>query len=137
MAPVPDWKRVLDTGVSFTELRRSQARKLAADLVAQGKLARNQVSAYVDELVEQSRKRSEELRSIVRTEVQRQLHAVGIATKDDLAALERRLKVANGAAKARGAGTKPGAKKTATKRAPAKKTATKATKPSAKRARSA
>ena len=32
MPPVPDWKRALDTGVHFTEVRRSQARKLASDL---------------------------------------------------------------------------------------------------------
>ena len=36
---------MLDTGAHFTELRRSQARKLAADLVAQGQLARDQMGA--------------------------------------------------------------------------------------------
>ena len=137
MPPVPDWKRALDTGAHFTEVRRSQARKLASDLVSQGQLARNQVGAYVDELVEASRRRSEQLRSIVRTEVERQLGAIGVATKRDLDALERKLRAANGAKAARGAGTKPGAKKAATKRAPAKKTAAKATKPAKKRARSA
>jgi polyhydroxyalkanoate synthesis regulator phasin len=136
MSPVPDWKRALDTGTQFTEMRRSQARKLASDLVAQGQLARNQVSAYVDELVEASRKRSEQLRAIVRTEVERQLRVIGVATKSDLDALERKLRAANGA-KSRGAGTKPGVKKAATKRTPAKKTAAKAAKPAAKRARSA
>ena len=137
MPPVPDRKRALDTGAQFTEMRRSQARKLAADLVAQGQLARNQVSAYVDELVDASRKRSEQLRAIVRTEVERQLGVIGVATKSDLDALERKLRAANGAKSARGAGTKPGVKKAATKRAPAKKTAAKAAKPAAKRARSA
>ncbi len=135
MPPVPDWKRALDTGAQFTELRRSQARKLASDLVAQGQLARNQMSAYVDELVEASRRRSEQLRSIVRAEVERQLGVIGVATKRDLDALERKLRAANGTAK-RGAGTKPGMKKTAAKRAPAKKAAAKAAKP-AKRAKSA
>ena len=60
MAPVPDWKRALDTGAHFTEVRRSQARKLASDLAAQGQLARNQVSAYVDELVEPVDERRDE-----------------------------------------------------------------------------
>ena len=137
MAPVPDWKRALDTGAQFTEMRRSQARKLASDLVAQGQLARNQVSAYVDELVEASRRRSEQFRAVVRTEVERQLGAIGVATKRDLDALERKLRAANGAKAARGAGTKPGAKKAATKRASPKKTAAKKALPAAKRARSA
>jgi polyhydroxyalkanoate synthesis regulator phasin len=137
MPPVPDWKRALDTGAQFTEMRRSQARKLASELVAQGQLARNQVSAYVDELVDASRRRREQLRAIVRTEVERQLGVIGVATKRDLDALERKLRAANGAKSARGAGTKPGVKKAATKRAPAKKTAAQATKPAAKRAKSA
>ena len=41
----PDWKRVLETGAQFTELRRSQAREVVADLVAQGQLARDQMGA--------------------------------------------------------------------------------------------
>ena len=35
MPPAPDWKRALETGIQFTELRRSQAHRLASDLVAQ------------------------------------------------------------------------------------------------------
>ena len=61
MPETPDWKRVLETGMQFTELRRSQAHRLASDLVARGQLARDQVGAAVDELVEMSRHRSEEL----------------------------------------------------------------------------
>ena len=137
MAPVPDWKRALDTGAHFTEVRRSQARKLAADLVSQGQLARNQVGAYVDDLVERSKRTSEQLRAIVRTEVERQLGVIGVATKRDLDALERRLRAANGAKSTRG--IKPAVKKTAAKRARAKKPASKAAakKPAAKRTRTA
>lgn len=138
MPPVPDWKRALDTGAHFTEMRRSQARKLASDLVAQGQLARNQMGAYVDALVERSRRSSEQLRAIVRTEVERQLGVIGVATKRDLERLEHRLRAVNGAKPARRAGAKPAVKKAAAKRAPAKKAAKKAAaKPAAKRARSA
>jgi len=136
MPPVPDLKRALDTGVHFTEVRRSQARKLASDLVAQGQLARNQVGAYVDGVVERSKRTSEELRNIVRAEVERQLGVIGIATKRDLDALERRLRGVSGTKSTRGAGTKPAVKKAAAKRAPAKTTKA-AAKPATKRARSA
>ena len=91
MPQSPDWKRVLETGMQFTEMRRSQARALASDLVAQGQIARDQVSATVDELVDLSRRRTEDLRKMVQKEVSRQLSALGIATKADLARLERRL----------------------------------------------
>ena len=130
MPQSPDWKRALETGIQFTELRRSQAHQLAIDLVAQGQLARDQVGAAVDELIEISRNRSEELRKVVSSEVQRQLGALGLATQNDLAALERRLRgTAKAPAKAAGATktspkTAP-AKKAAAKKAPARKTAAK------------
>jgi polyhydroxyalkanoate synthesis regulator phasin len=134
MPQPPDWKRVLETGMHFTELRRSQARRLASDLVAQGQLARDQLGAAVDELVEISRSRSEELRTIVRTEVQRQLGSLGLATKNDLVALERRLR-ATPAASTRAPAKRSPAKKAAKKPAAKKATAKAAKKPAAKRAR--
>jgi len=120
MPQPPDWKRVLETGMQFTELRRSQAHRLAIDLVAQGQLARDQIGAAVDELIDISRRRSEELRTIVSTEVQRQLSALGLATKRDLEALERRLRTL----------TKTPGRASRTETAPAKKKA--AAKPAAK-----
>jgi polyhydroxyalkanoate synthesis regulator phasin len=145
MPQAPDWKRALETGMHFTELRRSQAHRLATDLVDRGQLARDQVGAAVDELIEMSRARSEELRAIVRTEVQRQLGVIGLATKSDLAALERRLKTMAGSpkkapapAKEAPAAKKAPAKKAAAKKAPAKKAPAKKSPPRkapAKRAR--
>ena len=118
MPPSPDWKRALETGIQFTELRRSQAHRLASDLVATGQLARDQLGAAVDELVEISRHRSEELRKVVSSEVQRQLGVLGLATKNDLAALERRLR---GASKPAKSATKKAPKTAPAKKAPAKK----------------
>src|SRR5947209_20083951 len=109
--PAPDWKRALETGMQFTELRRSQAQAIAKDLVAQGQLARDQMSGAVDELVEMSRRRSDALRGVVQQEVQKQLGALGLATRADLAALERRMtkatRDANKAAKASATAKKP------------------------------
>jgi polyhydroxyalkanoate synthesis regulator phasin len=122
MPQAPDWKRMLEAGSQFTEMRRSQARALAADLVAQGHLAREQMAQAVEELLEQSRRRTEDLRQLVQKEVQRQLGALGLATKADLAALERRLTAASRESK------KAPAKKKCDKQAekkPAKKAAAK------------
>src|SRR5450759_2204132 len=44
MPQASDWRRVLETGMQFTELRRSQARAIVSDLVAQGHLARDQMA---------------------------------------------------------------------------------------------
>ena len=120
----PDWKQALEAGMQFTELRRSQARALARDLVAQGRLAREQTSAAVDELVEFSRRRADELRRLVQAEVRRQLGVVGLATKADLAALERRLTKSARPAKKSPAKKKGSAKKKPAKKGGAKKAAT-------------
>ena len=69
MAQSLDWKRYLEAGMQFTELRRSQARAVATDLVNHGQLARDQVSGAVDEIVAMSRRRSDALTGIVRAEV--------------------------------------------------------------------
>lgn len=113
----PDWKQYLDAGVEFTEVTRAQARRRAEQLVREGKLARERVQAFVDDLVALSRRRTEQVAELVRREVARQVKVLGIATKDDLAALEARL-----------AGTaKKAAASTSRKKAPAKKaSATKA-----------
>jgi polyhydroxyalkanoate synthesis regulator phasin len=122
MPQAPDWKHILEVGMQFTEMRRSQARELAADLVAQGQLARDQMAAAVDEMLAMSRRRTEEFREVVRGEVQRQLGALGLATKDDLARLERRMTGAPAKAKKT---AKAPAKKAPAKKAPAKKAAAK------------
>jgi polyhydroxyalkanoate synthesis regulator phasin len=94
MPQPPDWKRYLEAGMQVTEFRRSQARALATDLVSTGQLARDQVSSAVDEMVAMSRRRTEQLQGIVRSEVQRQLGSVGLATQADLRRLERKLNAA-------------------------------------------
>ena len=116
-----DWRRVMETGMQFTELRRSQARTLVSDLVAQGHLARDQMSSAVDEVVDMSRRRSDDLRKLVQKEVQRQLGSLGLATRADLAALERRMTRANREAKKAAP-----AKKAASAKKAAPKTARKA-----------
>jgi polyhydroxyalkanoate synthesis regulator phasin len=123
MPQATDWKKALETGMQFTELRRSQARAIVSDLVAQGHLAREHMAAAVDEVVEMSRRRSEELRKMVQKEVQRQLGSVGLATKADLAALERRLTRASRETKEKSA---PAKKKSSASKKAAPKAASKA-----------
>ena len=120
MPQPPDWKRYLEAGMQVTEFRRSQARALAGDLVSTGQLARDQVTAAVDEMVAMSRRRTEQLQGIVRAEVQRQLGSVGLVTQADLRRLESKL---NAAVKK---SAKQAAKKAAGARAPKKSAAKKA-----------
>jgi polyhydroxyalkanoate synthesis regulator phasin len=117
MAQAPDWKQLIEAGMQFTELRRAQARRIAQELASQGQIARDQVASTVDELIDLSRRRTEALTSIVRQEVQRQLGSLGLATKDDIERIERRV------AAVTKTGTAKAAKKAPAKKAPAKKAA--------------
>jgi polyhydroxyalkanoate synthesis regulator phasin len=140
MAQTPNWQQLLEAGMQFTEMRRSQARRIAQDLVSQGQIARDQLASTVDELVDMSRRRTDDLTKLVRHEVQRQLGALGVATKADLDRLERKLaaagkaapgrtpKAAKAAAAVKASAAKSPAKKATAKKATAKKaTAKKAT----------
>jgi polyhydroxyalkanoate synthesis regulator phasin len=119
--PNADWQRVRETGMEFTELRRSQARTIVSDLVAQGHVARDQMGAAVDEVLESSRRRGDDLRKVVQNEVQRQLGALGLATRADLIALERRLTRATREAKKSGPAKKAQSTKAVTKKAAPKR----------------
>jgi polyhydroxyalkanoate synthesis regulator phasin len=115
----PDWKQLLEAGMNVTELGRAQARQIVADLVSQGQLAQDRATSAVDEVIEMSRRRREELRAFVQAEIRRQVGALGIATKDDLAKLERKIAATAPAKSTRAA---KATKATPPKKAPAKKT---------------
>lgn len=114
MPQTPDWNKYLDAGVEFVAMTRAQARKRAKELVGTGQLAQEQVQQFVDDLVEESRRRTDVMMDVVRKEIQRQMKTLGIATKEDLARLETRM------AKQAGTSAQAAAKKAAKKSATAK-----------------
>src|SRR4051812_50150879 len=59
MPQTPDLSKYLDAGAEFVALTRSQARERAQELVKQGELSKNQVTGFVDGLVEESRRRTD------------------------------------------------------------------------------
>jgi polyhydroxyalkanoate synthesis regulator phasin len=131
MAQGPDLSKYLDAGAQFVALTRAQARARAKELVGTGQLAQEQVQGFVDELVEESRRRTDEMLDVVRREIQRQVKSLGIATKDDLARLEARLA-------SRTSGSKKVARSTATTaKKPPKAKATAKTAKKAKKAKKA
>lgn len=126
----PDLSRFIDAGAGFVDLTRAQARARARELVDQGLIAQSQVQALVDGLLEESRRRRDLALTTVRSEVGRQVKALGLVTRADLAAVEQRLrrelggKGAKAAGKSKVATGKP-AKKSATKAGRAKETTAK------------
>jgi polyhydroxyalkanoate synthesis regulator phasin len=117
--------------MQFTALTRTQAQRRARELVREGQLAQERVQVFVDELLETSRKRADEFMEIVRHEVERQLKALGIASRTTKkgpakkAATKTAAKKKAPAKKKKAAAKKKATKKAAKKKAPAKKAAVK------------
>ena len=108
-------KRYMDAGLAFTQMTRSRARAIVQDMVKAGELQREQTQEWVDDLLERSRKNTEQMLDLVRKEVRQQLASMGLATKDDLAKLEARIG---------GSKSAPAKKAAPVKKAPAAKKAT-------------
>jgi polyhydroxyalkanoate synthesis regulator phasin len=82
-------ERLLASGKQITDTGRSQALQLRTDLVEQGRLATDQISAVVDRLVNPiGRERIEDLRQTVRGEVQHELRMLRESLSEDLAKIE-------------------------------------------------
>ena len=109
--------RALATGL--TEGTRQRATSAAKALVAQGEATAGQVTALADDLVAQSRSNREAVVALVKYEVDKALDRVGLAPKDEVEALQRR--IATLEAQLRATPAEPAAKKAPAKRAAAKK----------------
>lgn len=79
-------------------MTRDRAEAIVRELVKAGEVQREHAQERVEELVERGRKGSDALIETVRKEVAKQLAAMGVATKQDLAALEARLAASPGPA---------------------------------------
>lgn len=137
MAQIDVLRRYLEAGAELGQVTRARAESIIKDLVRTGEVQREQTQERIDELVEWSRRNTDNLRRLIRREINSQLSAMGLATKADLAALERKLTSGSGrSAPSKKASAKSSAKKTAGKKTAAKKTAAKkrAAKTTAKKA---
>jgi polyhydroxyalkanoate synthesis regulator phasin len=114
-----EWKRYLDVGVTFSETTRKRAEEFVRDLVKAGEVRQERAQKVVDDLVDRSRKNTEELLALVRAELKSQVSTLGIATKDDIKRLENRINQLSKPA-AKKAAAKKSAKTTARKRPAAK-----------------
>jgi polyhydroxyalkanoate synthesis regulator phasin len=106
------WKRYLDVGVTFTEMTRKRAEEFVRDLVKAGEVQQERAQKAVDDLVDRSRRNTEELVTLVREEIKSQVSTLGIATKDDIKRLEGRIDRLSKAPVKKAASRKATAKKT-------------------------
>jgi polyhydroxyalkanoate synthesis regulator phasin len=97
MAGKDMFQRYLEAGTAFTEMTRARAEGIVKELVKAGEVQLDQVQSLVDELVERRRRNTDQLLTMIRKEVATQLSQLGLATREDLDALEQRVnqKLAN------------------------------------------
>ncbi len=127
MAPDDMFKKYQEAGADFLEEARTRAEEFLRELAKASGATQKQAQDAFDEMFEGSRKGTEQVMSWIRTEITSQLAQLGLATTEDLDALEARLSGRAGAASASTApAKKAGAtRSTATKKAAPKKAAPK------------
>ena len=125
------FRRLLDSGVAFTQMTQERAEAIVRDLVRAGEVQSEQTTRFVQEILEQSRQNTERLLETVRNEVREQVASLGLADRDDIQALRdavNRLRSRTAAATGTAARTASSTRKTTAKKASgAKKTARKTT----------
>lgn len=77
---------------SFTEMTRNRAERLASLLTKQGELQSAQAGRFAEQLVRRTQKNRETVSRLIQREVKRQLGALGIATRDEVARLQQRVR---------------------------------------------
>ena len=122
MAENPTIKRYLDAGMAFTQMTQTRAEAIVKDLVKAGEVQTNKAQDMVAQIIERNQKNTEKFLEMVRKEIRDQVASLGLATKDDLAKLEKKLD-AKAPAKKAPAKRKAAKKKATAKKATAKKAA--------------
>jgi len=103
-------------------MTRKRAEEFVRDLVKAGEVQQERAQKAVDDLVDRSRRNTEELVALVRQEIKSQVSTLGIATKDDIKRLEARINQLANAPARKAAPRKATAKKASAKKSGAKKT---------------
>jgi polyhydroxyalkanoate synthesis regulator phasin len=91
MAKSDLFQRSLEAGTAFVNMTRERAEAMVREWVDAGDLGKGKAKKAVDDVLDRSRRVTEELQGLVRREIGEQLAALGVATRADLARLEAKL----------------------------------------------
>lgn len=72
-------------------MTRERAEALVKELVKQGDLQKKKAQKAVDDILERSRQATDDLRKMIGRELGEQIASLGVATKDDIKGLEKRI----------------------------------------------
>jgi polyhydroxyalkanoate synthesis regulator phasin len=117
-------EQYLQAMASLTEMTRARAEQLASRLAKQGDLQSAQVGRFAEDLVRRTQRNRETMSRLIQREVKRQLSLLGIATRDEVARLQQRVRALEQAAERQAAAAATGARKPAGSRSTASGTGT-------------
>jgi polyhydroxyalkanoate synthesis regulator phasin len=85
-------EQYLQALASLSELTRAQAERVAGLLAKQGEVQSAQVGRVAEDMVRRTQKNREILTRLVQREVKRQLGVLGMASRDEVARLQQRVR---------------------------------------------
>ena len=85
-------EQYLQALASLSDLTRAQAERVAALLAKQGEVQSAQVGRVAEDLMRRTQKNREIMTRLVQREVKRQLGVLGMATRDEVARLQQRVR---------------------------------------------
>jgi polyhydroxyalkanoate synthesis regulator phasin len=85
-------EQYLQALASLSDLTRAQADRVAALLAKQGEVQSAQVGRVAEDLMRRTQKNREIMTRLVQREVKRQLGVLGMATRDEVARLQQRVR---------------------------------------------
>ena len=119
MPVLEDVRKYMD--VALEKLSPAKAQDVARSLM-QGQ-GRDQVTKFAQDLVEWSQKNRERVTDLVRREVRSQLKSIGVATKDDVDALKKRVRELERGGGPKSRSTRSTSKRTSAAKRPSSRTA--------------
>ncbi len=84
-------KSMLYTGIGMAFLTKEKVEDLRQDLIEKGKMTQEEGRQFVDDLLRKSEKAKDELNLWINKRVEERVTQLNLATKDDLADLQRQV----------------------------------------------
>lgn len=100
-------KKTMLAGIGVAALTKDKVEQLAKDFIEKGEMTEKEGKELVDEFLKKSEQAKKDLESKLEDMVQKVLKKMNIATKEDIAGMEARLKTLEQSAKDTGKATTP------------------------------
>ncbi len=85
-------RRYVDAVVGVSEVSRERAEKIVRELAERGETRTNDIQKAARDLADRSARNQRDLARLISKEIKRQVESLGLATRDDVGQLQRRVK---------------------------------------------